>query len=127
MGRRLLKIQDWEQVARAAKFRPEAAAALCQVSLRQLERFSGEYFKKTPRELFDEQQLQAARRLISQGWSNQAVVDELGFADASHFCHKFKRFYGVSPQNFAPVFKAEKVNGYSAGGIKTSDGAACAA
>ena len=121
MGGKLLRIQNWEQLARDAKFRPEVVAALCNISLRQLERFSADRFKKSPRELLNERQLEIARILISQGWSNQAVVAELGFANASHFCHKFKRFYGVSPQSFGPIYRtATKTNGHQQALINSS-------
>jgi hypothetical protein len=42
--------------------------------------------------------------LITEGWSNKAVVAELCFANESHLCHEFKRFYAVSPQTFAPLY-----------------------
>jgi AraC-like DNA-binding protein len=42
--------------------------------------------------------------LISQGWSSKAVANELNFSSGSHFCHEFKKLYGVSPQSFAPLF-----------------------
>lgn len=104
MSGRLLKIQQWEELAQNAEFQPAAMAALCPVSLRQMERFFAKQFHKTPGEWARELRCRLARHLISEGWSNRAVAEELHFGSESHFCHEFKRVYGVSPQTFGPVF-----------------------
>jgi len=104
MSRRLLQIQDWEKLAREAHFRPEAMAALCPISLRQLERFFREAFHKTPRTWTRELRCRLALKLIAEGWSNKAVATELHFWDEAHFCHDFRRVYGTSPQAFAPLY-----------------------
>jgi len=107
MSARLLKIQDWEKLAREAAFQPAVMAALCPVSLRQMQRFFIEQFEKTPREWARELRCRLARQLISEGWSSKAVALELHFASESHFCHEFKRVYGVCPQTFAPLYGAK--------------------
>jgi AraC-like DNA-binding protein len=104
MSGRLLRIQDWERIAQEANFQPAAMADLCPVSLRQMERFFNQQFKKTPVRWIREFKCRLARDLIAKGWSNKAVVSELGFGTESHFCHEFKRVYGVSPQTFAPLY-----------------------
>jgi AraC-like DNA-binding protein len=106
MSARLSKIFDWERLAREARFEPAAMAALCPISLRQLERFFEKEFNQTPSTWVRELKCRNARRLIALGWSNKAVAAELHFADESHFCHEFKRVYGSSPQAFAPVYPA---------------------
>jgi len=104
MSGRLLKIQQWEELAREARFQPAAMAALCPVSLRQLQRFFLKTFNKTPTQWTRELRCCIARQFISEGWSNKAVVAELHFANGSHFCHEFKRVYRVSPQAFSPLY-----------------------
>ena len=54
--------------------------------------------------------MRLALTLISQGFSNKAVAADLDFADESHFCHEFKRVYGVPPQAFGPVYGARYYN-----------------
>jgi len=50
MNARLRRIHDWERLARAAEFEPGKMAALCPISLRQLERFFAVHFAQTPGE-----------------------------------------------------------------------------
>jgi transcriptional regulator GlxA family with amidase domain len=103
MNRELLKAQDWEGVARDANFRPAAMAALCSISLRQLERHFANRFNKAPAEWTRELRLRLAQQRIAQGWSNKAVVAELGFTDSSHLCREFRKICGTTPQCYAPV------------------------
>src|SRR5208282_5839979 len=111
MNGRLFKIQDWEKLARQAKFQPGVMAALCPVSLRQLQRFFAEVFDQTPREWARKLRCRIARQLVSEGWSNRAVAEELGLGNESHLCHEFKRFYGVPPQTLAPLYGASRTIG----------------
>ena len=104
MKERLERIENWEKLAVDAGFRPEDMAALCPISLRQLQRFFGAHFKQTPGQWARDLRCRLARQLIASGWSNRAVSTELGFGNESHLCHEFKRFYGVSPQTFSPYY-----------------------
>jgi AraC-like DNA-binding protein len=101
MSGKLSKINNWETLARGAGYRPSMMAALCAVSLRQLERFFVDRFGASPGKWTRELRIQAARNRISAGLSNKEVVDECRFANPSHLCHEFKRAFGVSPQTFA--------------------------
>jgi transcriptional regulator GlxA family with amidase domain len=114
MSGRLTRIQDWEKLAAEAEFQPAVMAAMCPVSLRQLERFFAKQFNKPPSEWTRELKCRLARELITKGWSNKAIVAELGFGNESHFCHEFKRVYGVSPQSLAPVYGQSRANVASA-------------
>jgi AraC-like DNA-binding protein len=76
------------------------------ISLRQLERFFIQHFGTTPRQWVAHLKCRCARELISRGYSNKAVVSELGFSTDAQFCHQFKRIFGVSPQFYAPSYQA---------------------
>src|SRR5713101_542611 len=102
MSGRLLRIEKWEALARQADFQPVKMAALCSVSLRQLERFFALRFGQTPGEWSRELKCRQALKLITEGYSNKAVAAELKFGDDSHLCHQFQRIYGASPQSFLP-------------------------
>jgi AraC-like DNA-binding protein len=101
----------WINLARKAKFQPSNLAALCSVSLRQLERFFVHHFAKTPARWLRECRCRRARQLISQGYSTRAVIDQLHFTDHSHLCHEFKQFYGATPKSFARGFLPKKAAG----------------
>ncbi len=102
MGGRLSKIGEWEQLAKAADFRPAKMAALCCISGRHLERFFEQQFSNTPGRWLRALQCRLAKELIAHGYSNKAAAAELKFASESHFCREFKKHYGVTPQSFAP-------------------------
>jgi len=108
MNRPLSRIELWEDLAREANFQPDAMAALCSISLRQLERFFVERFNKTPGAWAQELRCRLARELIEAGWMNKAVAAELHFSNDSHLCHEFRRRYGVSPRAFAPTYRKSK-------------------
>lgn len=96
---------DWERLARDARFHPADMAALCSISLRQLERFFAHQRREHLGAWARELRCRLARNLISQGWSNKAVFSEFGFANEAHLCHEFKIFYGKPPQSFAPTYR----------------------
>src|SRR6266404_3288701 len=100
MSARLAQIHQWEILAKEARFRPSALAALCPTSLRQLERYFAGQFHKTPGEWSRELRYRSARGLLARGWSTKAVAAELGFADSAHLCREFKRMCGTSPQSY---------------------------
>ena len=110
---KLFEIRDWERLASQARFRPESMAALCPVSLRQLERFFSKKFQKTPQQWARQLRGRLALELISQGWSSKAVAGQLHFWDESHFCNEFKRVHGAPPQAFAPSYHGRSLDNMS--------------
>jgi transcriptional regulator GlxA family with amidase domain len=97
---------DFELLAKEAKFRPGDMAALCSISLRHLERFFASAMHQSVRQWTRCLRCRLAAELISHGWSNKAVVVELGFSNEAHLCHEFKSIYGRPPQSFAPLSPA---------------------
>lgn len=98
----LLTIEQWEQVARKADFNSARMASLCSISERQLQRLFRQHLHCTPSHWLRELQCRLAKELIVLGYSNKAAANELRFANESHFCREFKKFFGTSPQSFAP-------------------------
>jgi len=102
MSARLLRIPNWEHVAKKADFEPATMAKLCRISILQLQRFFAEQFHQTPEHWIREVRFLLAKELLTKGLSTKSVATELKFANASHFCHEFKKFYGSCPQMFSP-------------------------
>jgi AraC-like DNA-binding protein len=98
----VLRMPEWEKLAREADFRPAKMATLFSVSERQLQRIFRKQLRCTPRHWLREIQCHLARELISQGYSSKAAAAELRFASESHFCREFKKVFGTPPQAFAP-------------------------
>jgi len=98
----LLRISDWEMLARQANFEPARMAVLCNVSLRQFERYCAIQFDKSPKKWLVELRCRLGKDLIARGYSTKAAAAELEFAGEAHFCHEFRKLYATSPQTFAP-------------------------
>lgn len=103
ISRRLLelKLAEWQKLATGAGFKPEMMAVLCSVRLRLLERFFKLRFRQSPAAWMRDLRCNRAAALISSGYFTKDAATDLGFANSSHFCHEFKKVYGVSPQCYA--------------------------
>jgi AraC-like DNA-binding protein len=88
-------LEKLEELAEQAEFQPGRMAAICKVSLRQIERDFEKMFQKTPTEWVRELRCRLALTLAAEGYSNKEIAAELKFASASHFCHEFRKFHGV--------------------------------
>ena len=90
-------------MARDAQFRPATMAALCCISLRQLERYFLTHFHQTPAQWTRDLRFRMAQQLIAQGYSNKSVAAELRFTDSAHLCREFRKLRGITPQHYAPI------------------------
>ena len=44
--------------------------------------------------------VERAKVLLRKGWAPVQVAMETGFADQSHFTHKFRQFTGITPRQY---------------------------
>lgn len=93
-----------EEIAIAAHFKPQDTAALCPMSLRQLERLVQRRFGKSLEQWCRELRLRLAIEMVQRGFKNQVVADALFFTDAAHLCHEFQSLLGRTPQSFRPTY-----------------------
>lgn len=102
MSSRLEYVQQWESLAENARYRPGDLAALCQISLRTLERHFQKNYGVTVSLWLRELRLGKAYQGLLSGKSVKEVAYEQGYKQVSHFSREFKNHFGVSPSLLLP-------------------------
>ena len=97
MSSRLEFVQQWEALAVKAGYRPSDLAALCQISLRTLERHFQKNYGVTVSQWMRELRLGKAYQTLIQGKSVKEAAFDHGYKQVSHFSREFKNQFGVSP------------------------------
>ena len=97
MESRLKLIRNWESLAQSAKYNVSALAEDCGVSGRQLERFFAISLGKSPHQWLHELRMRRAIKLLRDGSHVKETAYLLGYKDASHLTHDFKKYFGVPP------------------------------
>jgi AraC-like DNA-binding protein len=97
MSSRLEYVQQWESLAENAGYRPSDLAALCQISLRTLERHFQKNYGVTVSAWLRELRLGKAYQGLQGGKSVKEVAYEQGYKQVSHFSREFKNHFGVNP------------------------------
>src|SRR6185503_5060835 len=100
MSSRLQHISNWQELAHRSNYNAHALARLCQVSLRQLQRFTQEAHGKSPHASIREMRMRRAHELICERTSVKVAALSLGYKSAAHFSSDFKQFYGVAPTQY---------------------------
>lgn len=95
-------LHDWDALAREAGYRPRRLAALCQISLRTLERHFQKHYGLGAGEWLKERRMNDAYQQIQSGSSVKEVAFGLGYKQLSHFSKDFKRKFGVAPSFLLP-------------------------
>ena len=100
---RLARINDWSQLAHAAKYSVRALAKACGVSVRTLERFFMPTFGHTPRHWLKGLRMQRALDLLRDGSNVSEAADRLGYKYPTQFSAAFKQMHGVPPRNYESI------------------------
>lgn len=93
-------LEEWANLAKQARYDSELLADLLEIGPRQLRRYTRELFDNSPQEWLDEQRLTAAAFLLQTNELVKTIAFCLGFKSVSHFSHKFKAHYGLSPKSY---------------------------
>ena len=97
MSSRLEFVQQWESLAVKAGYRPSDLAALCQISLRTLERHFQKNYGVTVSKWMRDLRLGKAYESLKQGKSVKEASFDHGYKQVSHFSREFKNHFGISP------------------------------
>ena len=87
----------WSDIARQARYKPQAMAKLCRVSLRTVQRHFQKHLHITFSMWLADHRMAEARRRILAGASLKEVCFDLGYKQPSHFSRVFKVHYGFPP------------------------------
>jgi AraC-like DNA-binding protein len=89
MASRLERIEDWEGLAEAARYRVEVLAELAGISRRTLGSFFSEHFGQSPRAWLNTLRCKEVERLRGLGVSRKAISIQLGYAHPGNFSRAF--------------------------------------
>jgi AraC-like DNA-binding protein len=92
--------QRYEALAAAANYRVGKMAALCGISIRQLQRDFRRALDDSPRAWLHRQKLQLARSRLLAGDPVKNVALDLGFKHVPNFCEWFKKVNGATATEF---------------------------
>jgi AraC-like DNA-binding protein len=103
-GTRLLHMpeQELEALAHQSGYRVDKVARSLGLTRRQFERVFKAQFATCPKRWMTSKRMELARGRLPTAESVKSVGYETGFRDPSHFCHDFKRFFGVVPSVCLP-------------------------
>lgn len=92
-------MKDWPKLALEGQYCVNEIARKCNVTVGQLRSFCKHTLKprRTTKQWLRRLRLAQAERWLYDGFSTEAVARDLGYWDAAHFCHEFKRERGHSP------------------------------
>jgi AraC-like DNA-binding protein len=96
----LLKLKEWEALARIAGYSIEPMAARHGVSARHLRRSFEESQSGTLRVWLHELRMADALRMLTPGSSIKEVSHLLGYENRHRFTEAFQRFYGKTPSDY---------------------------
>ena len=80
-----------------AGYRPSDLAALCQISLRTLERHFQKNYGVTVSKWMRDLRLSKSYETLKQGKSVKEAAYDHGYKQVSHFSREFKNHFGISP------------------------------
>jgi AraC-like DNA-binding protein len=95
-----LSWEHWKQLAAAAQYDSGKLAKLSHMSLRQLQRVFKRELGRSPQDMLNEQQLDAARQLLLSGKAVKEVALQLGYKHPNNFCRYFKAEMRMTTSQF---------------------------
>ena len=97
MNNRLHQIQNWQELARQAKWSAALLAKLCQVSVRTLHRYFIKQFHTSTRDWLAAERQRQGLELLPDAPSIKSVAGRVGYKYPQTFSREFKRHWGKCP------------------------------
>lgn len=101
MHSQLDRVQNWPERARSSGYSASALAQNCRISVRQLERYFFDHFRRSPQQWLGELRLSRARELLRDGSTVKETAALLEYKNPTHFSHDFKKHYGMAPARYS--------------------------
>jgi AraC-like DNA-binding protein len=100
MNTRLHNNPNWLELAKQSGFKASVLAVKLTISRWTLHRHMKTLLGQSPQAWLNGQRLICAGKMLKDCDSIKWLASELGYKNVSHFCHQFKRRYGLSPTEF---------------------------
>jgi transcriptional regulator GlxA family with amidase domain len=103
MATKLKETTDWTDLARKASYSTAALAALCGISVRQLERRFDREIGESPEQWINMLRANDAMKLLQDGGMVKEVAAILGFENPESFTRDFTKIFDISPSSVRPI------------------------
>jgi AraC-like DNA-binding protein len=98
---------DWVRLARRANYSTAALAALCCISVRQLERDFHRETSQSPEKWLNGLRARDGLKLLREGSTVKEAASILGYRYPEGFTRDFKKVFGISPSYFREIHRCE--------------------
>jgi AraC-like DNA-binding protein len=112
---RLENIVHWDPLIAESGYSVKKLAAHCGYSVRTLQRFITNKFKRGLLDFIADVRLRNAHALLQTGVSVKEAAADLGYKQSSHFCRCFKERYGMTPSEFSRTAGQNEVGDHESG------------
>ena len=92
--------ENWLKATPPSAYNAKRLSESLHISLRQLHRYTQQFYGLTPKKWLDQQRIARALPLLMEHRSVKIVAGDIGFKQASHFSRVFKLVTGIAPTMF---------------------------
>jgi AraC-like DNA-binding protein len=92
-----IEASEWQERAKAARYRVSALASAAGTSPQQLRNFFLHHFHMSPKQWLDQRKLTDALSLLRTGRLIKEIHEQLGFRHPNHLARAFRRISGRNP------------------------------
>ena len=101
-------VEQWVTLAEKAGYRPSELAALCQISLRSLDRHFKKAYGISVAQWLREVRLFKAHEMLAAGSTAQEAALHVGYKSTNGFSSEFKTYFGLTPSDAIRLMRERK-------------------